>query len=503
MNRLRTSAATSPATLLVALVLHGCASLEPPDYTHLDQTLAPLQPEPLLGSLAQIQPLEAQEREARLEPLLAEPLTPISAQQLALINSPQVRAELAGLGIAQAESLQTRLLRNPTLAVGALRPEGGGRWQLDLGISQSLLDLFTRGLRQQLAEEALAEAQLQLLERLHSYLYQVQEHYFDALSARHQASIAEQSLAAARASHDLAKVLFEAGNLKEVTLLSYRDQRQRQERQWRAAQTREQQARLRLAQQLGLTDVDALILPDSLPEPDDADRWSSEPLIEHALAHRLDLALLRQTATVQQRRLNLIDRQGPFTELELGLNAERETDGSIMAGPEFAISLPFADRNQAHRARLEAGLQQTEAQQAALRLAIRTDIQQTLLDMERLAQDIRQLADEVIPQWQQQVALTLEEYNFMLTGAFDLISAKEHEFDAWREHGEALEAYWLSRTRLALASAHPLPIENARPTPLPEFSNEMESSEEEEQAGHGAHREHQSREHQHEEHSHD
>src|SRR5690606_8363230 len=68
--------------------------------------------------------LAEQERRQQIDMLLQQQLDLPAAMTLFLVNSPRVRAELATLGIAQAERVQAGLLTNPALMIGALRPEG-------------------------------------------------------------------------------------------------------------------------------------------------------------------------------------------------------------------------------------------------------------------------------------------------------------------------------------------------------------------------------------------
>ena len=66
--------------------------------------------------------------EAYLDPAwFRTPLTAERAVQAALLNNPQVRAELSRLDSAQAERIQAGLISNPMGSLMALRPDGGGR----------------------------------------------------------------------------------------------------------------------------------------------------------------------------------------------------------------------------------------------------------------------------------------------------------------------------------------------------------------------------------------
>src|SRR5690606_34102302 len=128
-----------------------------------------------------IEPNALGKNELSLE--LEQPLSLQQAIHILLSRSPQVRLQLAELGIADAQRLQAELLANPHISIGALRPEGGGRWQLDTSLSQPLLGILTRPLRKQLAQENLLVAQLQLQTELEYLIAETSEQYFAAVAA--------------------------------------------------------------------------------------------------------------------------------------------------------------------------------------------------------------------------------------------------------------------------------------------------------------------------------
>jgi len=75
----------------------------------------------------------------------------------------------------------------------------------------------------------------------------------------------------------------------------------------------------------------------------------------------------------------------------------------------------------------------------------------------------------VIPLRQRVVALTLEQYNAMLVGAYQLLQAKQNEVTAYREFIEALRDYWLARADLERATGGSVPsvAPRADASPLP------------------------------------
>jgi cobalt-zinc-cadmium efflux system outer membrane protein len=63
----------------------------------------------------------------------------------------------------------------------------------------------------------------------------------------------------------------------------------------------------------------------------------------------------------------------------------------------------------------------------------------------------------VLPLREQIVDLTLKNYNYMLTGAFDLIMAKQQEFEAYQKYLEAIRDYWIIRSDMQRSLGGRLP----------------------------------------------
>lgn len=69
--------------------------------------------------------------------------------------------------------------------------------------------------------------------------------------------------------------------------------------------------------------------------------------------------------------------------------------------------------------------------------------------LRRLVEHYREV---VIPVREAAVAFTQQEYNYMLVGAFELILAKQAEYDAYQEYVEAVRDYWITRSDLERAT---------------------------------------------------
>lgn len=444
------------ALVMAAMTLGACASWAPSNESavNLEHQLASRHPD--------LQ-LRVAQRDAVVEQLLHQPLTPQTATQLMLLNAPRIEMLLAELGIANARRAQAELIANPHFAVGALRPEGGGRWQLDLGLSQSLLDLLTRSLRIDLADAELAQQQLTLQGRLDEAIHELQSAYFAAVAAQEQLAIAEQYQQANDAAYALAQAMRTAGNLSPASFLQHQGSMQQISQEIRQARLAADTSRLQLAYLLGLQPQQALELPEQLPNIPEEHLVATDLLLQ-AQQHRPELALIRRQQDFLAGQRPLITRSR-WADITAGINVEREFDGTINAGPEVEFGLPLFDRGQAKLDRLSAESDAARAQEAHLLRKTEYEIALALRQLD----DARQAHQEVIALQKtahEQVKESQREVNFMLASPFDLLALKQQQIRLAAEGIEATKHYWQARTALILAVGKNLPFaEPAGDTP--------------------------------------
>ena len=89
-----------------------------------------------------------------------------------------------------------------------------------------------------------------------------------------------------------------------------------------------------------------------------------------------------------------------------------------------------------------------------LQLAIVHQLETSLNNLLSLTRQATQLRDEDIPRQQRMLELTLQEYNFMLTGPFELIEAKQQELETVVRYIGILEHYWLEHANLMQHTAN-------------------------------------------------
>lgn len=459
----------------LAAVLSACGTLAPPDTEYLQHEFAERQP-----ALALPEPDSRMQEHAGGD-LPPGSLNPAQAQQIALTHSPDIRRMMARLGVADAERQQTRMRSNPAISVGTMRPEGGGRWKAEFGITQNLLDWFTLPLRETLSEAAYIEAQAELLDELTTELHLVLKDYYGAVAAQQRYLVQVDLGNAADLNAELAQLMRDAGNISELDMLRYSSQAQQQHIRLSAAHVAAKKALYQLNVRLGLNPSTPLELPRNLPAPA-MESLQAEQLIQQAMQNRPDLQLARKRQALIQSQLDLEQRHRGFLQVDAGIDVEREFSGEVNAGPSLTLSLPLFDQGQARTASWRSQALLADAMSDALTLQAQQEIHNQLAEIQHAQQQYRLLVEQLLPAQERMLTLSVQEYNFMLTGPFDLLQMKEQELEVRLLETELLEQYWHARSALALAvGGSELPVapstEHPETTPRPASPPEQPESE--------------------------
>lgn len=402
--------------------------------------------------------------EARVAELIAAPLTPVTAQQLALLKNPGIAAEYARLGIAQADVVEASRIGNPDFSGSAIR--GGGVSIITTGLSAPLADLLLLPSRRRFAEGEYDRAQHLIAARLVGLAADIKQAWYDAAGAQQVAAMRDAVARAAGASADLAQRYYEAGNISALEFKLEQASASQARIAATTARAESTRARLALNAQMGLSGEMAarwqLDVPLAAPV-DDED--GLETLQSLAREHRLDLLAARREVDLLGDALGVARRWRLLGRIDIGVERERETDGSKLTGPTLSLAIPLFNQGQAAIARAEAQLEIGRAELARLELQIDNDVR---LGRERVAA-MRDIAEDyrvnLVPQREAIVRHESDRNNFMLIGAFELLLSKQQEFDAYEAYLDAVRDYWLARNELGRAIGTALPSDasiNAR-----------------------------------------
>jgi len=431
-------------TALVAVWLSGCASFSKDGGFGQVQQLT----RERMGA-APVWPRTEQEEHtvrARVEELLAAPLSAESAVELALINNPGLRASYYGLGIAEADLVQAGRLRNPVFSYVNIR--SSDVQSIERSIAFDLLSLITMPYARQVEQRRFEQRQLEVAQEAAATAVQARRAFYEAVAARQLALYFEQVEETAELSRDLAQRMVEAGNAPRLAHM--REQAFYAEVTAQLARTRHRAvaAREHLTRMLGLTSTQGVLqLPERLPDLP-ASPAEARDAEQTAMDRRLDVLAAKRANEAYARSLGLTRTTRFVNVLEAGYVNESESREERKDGYEIHLSIPIFDFGDARVARAKASYMQSVARTADTAVKARSQVREAY-SAYRTAFDLaRHYRDEVVPLRKRISEETLLRYNGMLVGPFELLADAREQVTAVNAALEAQRDFWLADTDL-------------------------------------------------------
>ena len=435
-----------PAALKLTLALLATAALAGCTTTSPDAAIAPVREQLRAATGADIArwpdaQAPSAEARARLDALLAAPLSQNGAVELALLNHRGLQADLAGLGIAQAELAQVSRLPNPGLSYG--RTTSGDEIEREIGLHLGLGRLLLMPLARTMATQQLAQQQAQVTIGIVERIAEVRRAWVEAVAAEESLAYLRQVHQAAEAGAELARRMAQAGNFNRLALA--REQSFEADALLNLARGERSRdaARERLVRALGLwgEQAERLALPERLPD------LPAQPLVQtdieaRALAQRLDVQAAR-TATAQTARSLGLTRTTRFVDaFEIGVSRSKTSDGHRSRAWEVGLELPLFDWGDARVARAEAIYTASLHRTAAIAIDARSETREAWRHW-RHAWDIARHAQQVIVPLKQRISEeNLLRYNGMLIGVFELLADARAQIGAVNAAIDARREFW-------------------------------------------------------------
>jgi cobalt-zinc-cadmium efflux system outer membrane protein len=398
------------------------------------------------------------EVEKAIDELLQNALMPETAVQIALLNNPNLQALYEDLGVTQADVVDAGLLENPVIFGQARFPSKSGEsTNYEFGMTQNFLNILMQPARKRLSAIRFEQVKLYVADEVIRMVAEVRKSYFAALGAKQIRDMRNEITLAAANSFELAQRLHSAGNISDLQLATENVHFEQSRLELARNETALLDAREQLTRLMGLWGSQThWRLPTQLPDMP-SDEISLEQLESMAIENRLDLAAERKAVEALAQALGITIGWRWVGHVEVGISTERETDRTWLTGPSLAIELPIFNQRQADIARLEAQLRRSQKRLTAQAIDIRSEVRslRNRLMMQRNVIDHYRRA--VLPLREQIVDLTLKNYNYMLTGAFDLLMAKKQEFEAYQMYLEAIRDYWIIRADMQRSLGGRLP----------------------------------------------
>jgi outer membrane protein TolC len=434
--------------LLPALLLAGCASLSPDggldDVSRLTQER--------IGQPAHFARPAAQQSAASAEQvraLLAQPLTADSAVQIALLNSPALKAAFADLGASEADFVQAGRMRNPGFSFGKV--SGGGDAEIDRSIMFDLAGLLTLPSRQKIEQGRFEQAKLRAATQAVQLAGDTRRAFFTAVAAAQSAAFAEQVSGAAEASSELAAAMAKVGNWSKLD--QARERAFHQDAVTQLARTRHEAlaAREQLVRLLGLDDGQRdFVLPDRLPDlpaqPQDIGNAEAQ-----ALSQRLDVLAARRDTEATAAALGLTRATGFINVFDAGYANKSSTGLPRQSGYQISLELPIFDWGGAKTARAEAGYMQAVHRTADIALRARSEVREAYSAYRSTYDIARHYRDDVLPLRKQISDEVLLRYNGMLASVFELLADAREQLASVNTAIDTQRDFWIADSRLHAA----------------------------------------------------
>jgi outer membrane protein, heavy metal efflux system len=390
----------------------------------------------------------------RVTELFSRPLTAAGAVEIALLHNPGMQAELAGLGIARADLVQAGLLRNPIFN-GEIRFPASPVQPFQISLAQSFLDLLRLPRRKRIAASLFEEVKLRLGAELVALVADTRAAFFTARASRENVALWKSVVEAGAAAADLAERQRKAGNITALERESQQALLEEARLEATRMELRFALDRERVNRLLGASRKETLWSDEETPEALPAREADREGLESLALVERLDVAASR-AAVVTAARAVPGARLETLGDVAVDVHRERDAEGVATTGPGLEIPIPIFDQGQAASSRARAALLQAQKRFEALASDARSEVRSAharVLAARRLLESTR---DVLVPLRRRIVEETLLEYNGMLAGVFQLLSARQSEILARQLAIDALRDYWVARAELERAVGGPL-----------------------------------------------
>lgn len=436
------------STLLLSLgMLGGCASFSPDG--GLGKVAAITQERMAVTA----QPIRTEQDSARVadevKRLLAEPLSAESAVKIAVLNNRGLQADLASLGIAEADLVQAGRLRNPVLSFA--RTSGGGDVDYERKFLFDLLGLLTLPTRSDIEQRRFEVTQLRVANTAIDLVQTARQAFFSAVAAQESAKYQEQVLSATQAGSELARRMADVGNFSR--LRQQREQLLYAEATAELAHARQNatSARERLTRVLGLSGAQRhFTLPDRLPDLP-AEPLAEKDLVQQAMDGRLDLRMARTEIAGLAKSLGLT-RSTRFVNVFEASYLNNNSKGSPhLRGYEVELSLPIFDWGQARTAKAEALY--TQAMHRVTEMAVNAESEvRDVYGAYRTAYDLaRHYQDEIVPLTKRISEENLLRYNGMLIDVWDLLNDTRRQVGYVNAAIQARKDFWLAESNLQMA----------------------------------------------------
>ncbi len=374
------------AAILLTGLLDGCATYQAHPF---DQKPALLEG-PTLTELANT-PTRDYLTPVQID--LARPLDGNAIATIAVIADPDLKAQRAQAKVADAQVFDAGLLPDPTFSLGYDKLLSGpdNMDNLTAALGFDLNALRTRGVNLAQQKAAARQVRLDLAWAEWQTSGQARLQAVRILDLQQQLNVERESRDAQEGLLKQTEKALQSGDQSADQLQTAQTADLDAENKFNTTERALGAAKFELNRLIGLPPATQVSLaPEAFPEaPPEAGR-----LYDLALAHRADLAALREGYASQESAVRLAV-MNQFPALNLTINANRDTTGNKTLGPQVDFTLPLWNRNRGGIAIEKATREQLKAEYDARLFQTRAEIAAAVDDILIARQQRQRILDQL------------------------------------------------------------------------------------------------------------
>ncbi|HLZ97756.1 MAG TPA: TolC family protein [Steroidobacteraceae bacterium] len=406
-------------------------------------------------------PRSADERaksEAQVAALLAHPLQPDDAVQIALLENHALQASFQELGVSEADLVQSGRLPNPRFTLR--HSSAGGLYDIEETLTFNVLSLIAAPYRHSIERRRFAQVQSAVIVQVVQLADRTRSAYYTALAARDSLQYAWQVKNAAQTSAELAKRMLSAGNWNQLDQARQQGFYQQALQQLAHAQLADEAAGAELRRLLGIADAGTAVnLAEHLP--DLPPRVTEPPNMEaSALQNRIDLKIMRADIDELARRRRLSKATRFVNVLEAGPTRVRNgtRQDPFETGYELSLDVPIFDTGGARVRKSEALYAQSVERFAQAAIDARAEIVKAAAQYRATFELALRDRDEIMPTRKLIVDQDLLRYNASLVSVFDLLADARDRIASVDDYIERVRDFWIAKSHLdTVLIANPTP----------------------------------------------
>jgi outer membrane protein TolC len=377
-------------------------------------------------------------------------LTADSAVEFALLNNPRLKAQLADLGLAEADLVQAGRLRNPVFAYSNKR--NSDVTTIDRTVMVNVASLLLMPLALDIEQRRFEQAKVAAAANIVATAAATRAAFYRAVAAQEMLAYHQQVKVSAEASSELARRMAQVGNFNRLTQMREQAFYAEATAQLARAQRNAVAQREQLTRLLGLASGVTFRLPERLPAPP-ATPFDPADAEQTAMERRLDVQMAKLDVERMARALGLTKATRFINVLEVGYTNESETGESRKNGYEIELELPIFDWGTARVARAEILYRQAMARTAQLAINAQSEVREAYSAYRTNFDLAKHYREEIVPLHRRIAEENVLRYNGMLIGVFELLAESRLQVASVNAAIEATRDYWLAETALQLVLA--------------------------------------------------